>query len=249
MVDRNCRDEKLEKIAQILVNSFWVFIIGSVAGSIIETIVGIFQNGLFEVRQGLVYGPFVPVYGFGLLVYYFSISKLRGYKKIFFLSMILGGITEYIFSYCQEKLFGTVSWDYSNLWFNLHGRTSLLHCIYWGVFGIAFVRYLLPILRRLEKYSLNKKFRIASSMCCMVMIINVGISYLAGIRNFERKHNLVADNIVEEFIDKNYPEEFVDKLYARKIKIEGESDLFTKVNETFQITEFLNSINIMDIKI
>ncbi len=243
MIDSSCSNQKkinFEKVAQIIVNSFWVFVIGSVAGSIIETIVGIFQNGLIEIRQGLVYGPFVPVYGFGLLVYYFSISKLKGYKKIFFVSMILGGITEYIFSYCQEKLFGTVSWDYSDLMFNINGRTSLLHCIYWGGFGIAFVKYLLPILIKLEKYSVNQKFRIASVICCMVMIINVGISYLAGIRNIERKNNLVADNIIEEFIDKNYSEEFIDKLYARKIKIDGESDLFTKVNETFQIMEFFN---------
>lgn len=230
----------INKIFEIVVKGFWIFIIGSIAGSIIETIVGIFQNGIIEIRQGLVYGPFVPVYGIGLLVYYFSISKINGYKKIFLLSMILGGITEYTFSYVQERLFGTVSWDYSNLLFNLNGRTSLLHCTYWGIFGIIFVRYMLPTLIKFEKYSKNIKFRFATALFIFVMIINVSISYLAGIRNYERKQNIIADNIIEEFIDENYSEEFIDKLYARKIKIDGKADLFQRVNETFQFEELLN---------
>lgn len=236
------KERNLNKIFEIIVNGFWIFIIGSIAGSIIETIVGIFQNGIVEIRQGLVYGPFVPVYGIGLVVYYFSISKIKSYKKIFLHSMLLGGITEYVFSYIQEKLFGTVSWDYSNLLFNINGRTSLLHCTYWGIFGIIFVKYLLPHLSKFEAYSKNKKFRFATAIFILVMSINISISYLAGVRNCERKQNIIADNIIEEFIDENYSEEFIDKLYARKIKIEGQADLLQKVNETFQINEILNII-------
>lgn len=236
------KGRNLNKIFEIIVNGFWIFIIGSIAGSIIETIVGIFQNGIVEIRQGLVYGPFVPVYGIGLVVYYFSISKIKEYKKIFLLSMLLGGITEYVFSYVQESLFGTVSWDYSNLLFNINGRTSLLHCTYWGVFGIIFVKYMLPYLSKFEVYSKNKKFRMATAIFILVMSVNISISYLAGIRNYERKKNVIADNVIEKFIDERYPEEFVDKLYARKIKIEGQSDLLQKVNETFQINDILNII-------
>ena len=41
------------------------------------------------------------------------------YLKIFLITMILGGITEYVCSYIQEKVFGTISWDYSYLIFNI----------------------------------------------------------------------------------------------------------------------------------
>ena len=74
------------------------------------------------------------------------------------------------------------------------------------------------------------------------MFVNISISYLAGVRNCERKQNIIADNIIEEFIDENYSEEFIDKLYARKIKIEGQADLLQKVNETFKINDILNII-------
>lgn len=84
-------------------------------------IVVLFQKGYFESRQGLIYGPFTPVYGIGGIAYYitFKLIKTRNKGKVFFVSMILGGLTEYIASYVQEKAFGTISWDYSYLLFNL----------------------------------------------------------------------------------------------------------------------------------
>lgn len=60
-------------------------------------------------------------------------ARISYFIRIFLVTAILGGVTEYIGSYAQEKLFGTISWDYSHLPFNLNGRTSLLHCTYWGI--------------------------------------------------------------------------------------------------------------------
>lgn len=128
------KKENLQKIIKL----FWIFLIGSIIGYIIEMIVGLVQNGHFVSRQGLLFGPFIQVYGVGLVIYYLVISniKQKNYIKIFFISMLLGGIVEYLFSFFQEVLFGTISWDYSDLIFNLNGRTSLLHCLYWGTGGV-----------------------------------------------------------------------------------------------------------------
>jgi len=144
-VNRKNKVEK-KKILNELIKVFWVFIIGSIIGYIVEMIVGILQNGHFVSRQGLLIGPFIQVYGIGLVSYYLVISRTKNMSnvKIFIISMILGGVVEYLFSYFQEKLFGTISWDYSNLLFNLNGRTSLLHCLYWGTGGVLFVKFILP---------------------------------------------------------------------------------------------------------
>ena len=64
--------------------------------------------------------------------------------------MLLGGIVEYLCSYFQELLFGTISWDYSNLWFNINGRTSLLHCTYWGIGGVLFMKYVMPLINHID---------------------------------------------------------------------------------------------------
>ena len=134
---KNTKNKFLRKTFKI----FWVFIIGSIIGYILEMIVGLVQNGHFVSKQGLLYGPFSQVYGVGLAVYYLVIPKNKKWIQIFLISMFFGGIVEYLFSYFQEFFFGTVSWDYKNLLFNLNGRTSLLHCIYWGIGGILFVKF------------------------------------------------------------------------------------------------------------
>ena len=49
-----------KKIKNELIILFWLFIIGSIAGFIFEITVVFFQKGHFELRQGLIYGPFIP---------------------------------------------------------------------------------------------------------------------------------------------------------------------------------------------
>lgn len=56
-------DMEKKSIKQELAVIFWIFIIGSILGYIYEMIVVLFQKGYFESRQGLIYGPFTPVYG------------------------------------------------------------------------------------------------------------------------------------------------------------------------------------------
>ena len=96
---------KKENIVKELIIIFWLFIIGSILGYIFEMIVVLFQKGYFESRQGLIYGPFTPVYGIGAIIYYLVLNKVktRNKLKIFFITMILGGATEYISSFIQEE--------------------------------------------------------------------------------------------------------------------------------------------------
>ena len=111
------KNSKINEINKICL----IFMIGSMIGYIVEMIVALVQNWHFVSRQGLLYGPFTPVYGIGILVYYifFKFVKTRNKGIVFISSMILGGITEYLCSYIQEKAFGTISWDYSDWIFNI----------------------------------------------------------------------------------------------------------------------------------
>ena len=68
---------KKEKLVNQSIKIFWVFIIGSLIGYVVEMIVGLVQNGHFVSRQGLVFGPFAQVYGIGILAYYFVVPKIK----------------------------------------------------------------------------------------------------------------------------------------------------------------------------
>lgn len=214
---------KRKDVFKFVLIIFWVFIIGSMIGYGVETIVAIIQNGHFASRQGLLYGPLIPVYGVGLVAYYLVISKIKdkGNLKIFIITMVLGGIVEYLFSFFQEKFFGTVSWDYSNLWFNLNGRTSLLHCLYWGTGGVLFVKYVYPFIEKL----INKIDILALKQITVILLVllafDVGISCIAANRQRERIEGVVANSSLDRFCDEYYPDSVMDYIYSNKInKIE-----------------------------
>lgn len=205
-----------EKIIQKLTKIFWIFLIGSILGYGIEMIVGLVQNGHFVSRQGLLFGPFIQVYGVGLVAYYLVISniKKKSYIKIFFITMLLGGIVEYLFSYFQETWFGTISWDYSNLLFNIHGRTSLLHCLYWGIGGVLFVRFILPLIRNLNEWCKNTNFRFITAFLVLFITFDIVMSGMAGSRQLERKNNIAANGYIDNFFDKYYPDEKLEQIYS-----------------------------------
>lgn len=205
-----------EKIIQKLTKIFWIFLIGSILGYGIEMIVGLVQNGHFVSRQGLLFGPFIQVYGVGLVAYYLVISniKKKSYIKIFFITMLLGGIVEYLFSYLQETWFGTISWDYSNLLFNIHGRTSLLHCLYWGIGGVLFVRFILPLIRNLNGWCKNTNFRFITAFLVLFITFDIVMSGMAGSRQLERKNNIAANGYIDNFFDEYYPDEKLEQIYS-----------------------------------
>ena len=213
---------KKEKIIQKLTIIFWVFLIGSVLGYIIEMIVGLVQNGHFVSRQGLLFGPFIQVYGVGLVTYYLVISNMKNksYIKIFFISMLLGGTVEYLFSYFQESWFGTISWDYSNLLFNIDGRTSLLHCLYWGIGGILFVKFILPLINKLNIWYKKTNFRYITTFLILFITFDIIISGMAGVRQLERKNNISAQGYIDNFFDKYYPDEKLKKIYSNAKTVE-----------------------------
>ncbi len=205
-----------EKIIQKLTKIFWIFLIGSILGYGIEMVVGLVQNGHFVSRQGLLFGPFIQVYGVGLVAYYLVISNIRkkSYIKIFFITMLLGGIVEYLFSYLQETWFGTISWDYSNLLFNIHGRTSLLHCLYWGIGGVLFVRFILPLVRNLNEWCKNTNFRYITAFLVLFITFDIVMSGMAGSRQLERKNNIAANGYIDNFFDEYYPDEKLEQIYS-----------------------------------
>lgn len=212
---------KKEKVLEELIVLFWLFILGSVIGHIFEMIVVLFQKGYFETRQGLLYGPFIPVYGAGIVIYYLILKNIKTENKvkIYLITMVLGGLTEYLFSYIQEKVFGTISWDYSYLRFNLNGRTSLLHCTYWGIAGVLYAIYITPLIAKIKDKSDNEVLRWITVIAVGLMVLNVIISWTAVYRQTERKHNIPPKNRIDIFLDKHYPDEFIDKIFANKIDV------------------------------
>ena len=214
------KENKITKIINFSIKIFWIFIIGSVFGFIAEMLYATVYTRYLVIRQGLIYGPFVQVYGMGAVAYYFLIRKFKEPEDAFFAGMIMGGILEYLCSFFQEILFGTISWDYSNFFFNLNGRTCLLYCVYWGIIAVAFLKIVYPWLEKIEPLIYKKGIRILTVFLMIFMTFDIAISALASSRQQERRKNIPPKNDFDIFLDKTYPDEFLDRIYNNKRNVE-----------------------------
>ena len=61
-----------------IIKLFWIFIIANIIGCAVETIVMLSTKGSFEIRQGVIYGPFYTVYGAGAVFFYIFVPLITG---------------------------------------------------------------------------------------------------------------------------------------------------------------------------
>lgn len=102
------------------------------------------------VNRGFLYGPYLPIYGFGGLVVKICLVPLAEYPLlVFIMGMILTSIVEYIGSWGLEKLFDIKLWDYSKKFLNINGRVCLLNSTLFGIMGLVCVYFAEP---RLNSY-------------------------------------------------------------------------------------------------
>lgn len=211
--------KNVKKIERFILRCFWILVIGSVFGFFAEMLFALVYTRTLEIRQGLIYGPFIQVYGMGALAYYLALRNEKDPKKAFIKGMILGGVLEYVCSFIQEIFFGTIAWDYSEMFLNLNGRTSIQYCIYWGIIGIFFLKAVYPWFVSLDKYLDSKKVLIFTYILMVFVIFDVVISCMATSRQSQRHDGIPALSAVDEFLDNTYPDELLDKIYNNNREI------------------------------
>lgn len=212
-------DFNMKKFAREFFKLFWIFVFGCIMGYVMEVIFNFVRTGEFETRQGLIYGPFAPVYGIGTLVFYLILPKFKKMWQVFLVSGVLGGVTEYLSSYFQEKLFGTISWDYSNQFLNFNGRTSILYCLVWGALGVVFIKFVYPYFDKIFDRVLYKiGTKVITAFAVGFMIFNISISSLAAQREYERREHIEAGSRMDVFLDEHFPDEILDEVYRNRIE-------------------------------
>lgn len=201
---------------------FYLFVIGSFIGTVLETIWAFGVEGRFAVRVGLVYGPFIPVYGGGacfLTIVLYKLYKLSD-TFIFVISAVVGGAFEYFCSWLQELMFGTVSWDYSNTPFNFNGRTNLMYALIWGFLGLVWVRYLYPWAAKLIEKMPKKAGAIITTFLIAFMSFNAFISISATYRWNERADNIEPSNSFAVYLDKHFDDEKMEFLFPNMVSVD-----------------------------
>ena len=194
---------------------FWVFLIGCVLGVVVETLWCLLTRHRFESRVGLIYGPLNPVYGVGALALAVGLHPVRDSRDIVICiaGAILGSIVEYVCSWVQEKSFGSVSWDYSKMFFNLHGRINLLYSIFWGGLAIFWVKDIYPRMIRWISHIPNKIGIPLTWVLLVFVVVDIAVSACAVYRWKQRIEKIEPQTQFEYFMDEHYPDERMQKIY------------------------------------
>lgn len=199
---------------------FFIFLIGSVFGSLYEEILHLIQvwwaTGQLDwsLRRGVIYGPFNVIYGFGAAVMIYLLMR-KPYKiwEIFLMSAVLGGVVEYLVSFLQEVFTHTASWDYSNRFLNIGGRTTIPYMMFWGLLGILLVKVVYPLLSKLIERIPVDLGNTLYVVLAVFMVLNMLVSWTAIIRQTLRHNHVPAFTPVGEFYDEYYNDDYLQHYF------------------------------------
>ena len=134
---------------------------------------------------------------------------------------MLGGAFEYLCSWLQEKILGTVSWDYSEYPFNLNGRINLLYCLFWGVLALIWIKEIYPRLNGWIERHVSRVYGITISWILVIfMLANTMVSGMAVFRQAQRYDGVPASSSWQRWMDREYPDEKLAKIYPSMVRTE-----------------------------
>lgn len=203
-----------------LYNFFYIFILGSIFGWIVEGIYTLMKKGILINHSALVIGPFNVVYGIGACVLSILLYKCKDSNmfKIFLISLVGGTLLEYLMSLGMEYIVGFTAWDYSQKFLNINGRVALFYSICWGLLGVIWIKLCYPFVMKVigkMKYSIGKKLMIG---LIIFLLLDLGLTLSAVNRAKEKELGVEATNRYERFLDSTFNKNYLKNMFNNRWK-------------------------------
>lgn len=192
-------------------NLFWMFFICCILGLILEIIwhMTVVDPGVYEDRAGLLVGPFSPIYGFGAVLVTLALNRLYKNPAVtFVVSALVGGGFEWATAVFMKMSFGVTAWDYSSYTILgapdpvavfTGGCTSTMFLVIWGVLGLVWVKFFLPVMLKTVNMIPWKLRYALTSVVAVLMFVN-GLLTLGSLDCwFERASGVQPNTPIEQF--------------------------------------------------
>lgn len=156
-----------------------IFFIFSFIGWCWEVSIHLFQDGEF-VNRGVLFGPWLPIYGWGGTLVLILTKKIRDRKVLTFVATVLiCGCVEYFTSYYLEMTHdGMKWWDYSGYFLNINGRVCAEGLLVFGLGGCAFIYAGAPFFDELLK-------KVPMKICIALSVVLVSLFIVDNIHSKE----------------------------------------------------------------
>lgn len=137
-------------IAWFISLQIFFFFLCSIAGFLWEVAIFFVKDGGFT-NRGFLYGPWLPVYGVGGVLFYLLLS--RSAKKhpliTFVLSLLIGTGLELLIGWFLDSVWDLRYWDYRGYPLNYNGYICLWSALGFGIAGVLWVCVLSGFFARL----------------------------------------------------------------------------------------------------
>jgi len=153
-----------------LINFIYMFFVFGIGGWLWECGLYVIRDNMI-VNRGTMYGPWIPIYGFGGVFIVFLLDRYKSSKiRVFFLGIGICAVLEYFVSFMLEFAFNSSYWNYDEDFLNLNGRICFSGLTAFGIGGLASVYFLAPAIASFTgKMKPRTQKMVAGGLCCLFM--------------------------------------------------------------------------------
>lgn len=198
-------DLDIKKTVQMII-LLYLFFIGSIAGWCIELVFRRFFGANNPehrwINPGFLTGPYLPIYGFGLVTLYLLARTpvpagglIRQDLVHFLLMAVSMTVIEYIAGLFFVKAMHVRLWDYTKQWGNVQGIICPLFSFFWALLGAFYYFFIHPrILEALKWLSENMAFCLVIGFFYGVFSVDVFYSFslINRIRSFAEENGIIV---------------------------------------------------------
>lgn len=167
------------------------------------SIIGWFWEGLYDLlrfgilaNHGVLFGPWLPIYGFGGVLMYLLLNRYRKYPIVVFMgSFVFCTLIEFFTGVYLEITKGRTWWTYKDMPFNIDGKICLLSSIFFGLAGILLIYFIAPKLKKL--YSKLDYKKAAIIVLFLMAIFTLDFIHSTNHPNIVKRYHVIDPPITE----------------------------------------------------
>ena len=168
---------------------FLLFLMYAIIGWCYEVFLEVFVYNWGFSNRGVLFGPYLPVYGFGALTFIFCFERFlenKTFKQkllmmplIFLGCMIVATLIELATSYICEYFTGSWPWQtYADYKYNFEARIALSPSIRFGLGGVIFLYFLQPLFRKMLNKLSNRMLNILFYLGLIIFITDMILTFI-----------------------------------------------------------------------
>lgn len=128
------------------------------------------------INRGFLFGPWLPIYGFGFFIILgiFTLLKVKKPIWVFVVGTIAATVAELAASYILDATVGTRMWDYTGYFMNFEGRIALVPDLMFGAMITVAMCLIQPLIKKLQtRFRDSKPHNIGFIVITVLFFIDV----------------------------------------------------------------------------